>query len=234
MSHPKYAVVTGGGRGIGKQVSLDLAGLGYEVILLGRNKADLVTTAEEIRKKGGRSQFFICDVGNEEEIKSFFSELKKQIPKLDLLVNNAGVLSQGEASLLQLKSEAVLATLQVNSMGPIFMIQNAVELLKKSDNAQIINVSSGMGSITEMGSGYASYRLSKLMLNGITRILAQELSQYNIRINSVCPGWVKTDMGGAGAPRSIEEGSRSVLAPLNFKDTKTTGRFFRDGKEIAF
>jgi NAD(P)-dependent dehydrogenase (short-subunit alcohol dehydrogenase family) len=154
-------------------------------------------------------------------------------------VNNAGISIDGEdsgdadaSSVMGAKVETLRRTMEVNVYGALRVTQALLPLMPK-DGARIINVSSGMGQLSEMNGGWPAYRVSKTALNALTRIFADELKDTRIRVNSICPGWVKTDMGGAGATRTPQQGADTIVWLATEKDVPTGG-FFRDRKPIPW
>ena len=153
--------------------------------------------------------------------------------RLDVLINNAGIFSKKDGPGLTVKLQSVRSTLETNTLAPLRLAQALAPLLKRSRAGRIINVSSGMGALADMEGGYAAYRMSKTALNAVTRILAAEL-RGTVAVNSVCPGWVKTDMGGPNAERDVAQGADGAVwlaldAPQNL-----TGQFIRDRQVIAW
>ncbi|MCB0392985.1 MAG: SDR family oxidoreductase [Bdellovibrionales bacterium] len=234
----KIAVVTGANRGLGKGTALELADRGYHVILVGRNEKELHLVEKEIKSEGQSAEIFVSDVTDEGRIRDLAKHIEKKHGHLDLLVNNAGVFLDGEfgsgPTFKTVPPETILETFETNVLGPYCMIQNLIPLIEKSKSGRIVNVSSGMGGLTEMEGGYPGYRISKTALNALTRNMSKDLSGTKIRVNSVCPGWVKTDMGGSNATRQIAEGVQSILWAADVPDSGPTGGYFRDGKAIAW
>jgi len=154
-------------------------------------------------------------------------------------VNYAGILLDprddakgGTSSSQNSPAEMVEATFRTNTLGPYQTIQLAVPLMKRAGFGRIVNVSSGMGQLSEMAGGYAAYRISKTALNAVTKIFAEENMGTNVLVNSVCPGWVRTDMGGPGAQRTVEQGAETIVWAATLPDDGPTGGFFRDKKRI--
>lgn len=214
----KIAVVTGAGRGLGLGTAQALAKEGFHVLMLGRNLEKISEKAKEI--KGTALELDLLD---KKSIEACAKKITELCPEgIDVLVNNAGVLlDQGGWDM-----EATQKTMLTNTIGPMHLTQLLRPLLEKR-KANIVNVSSGMGQLSEMGPGYPAYRLSKTAMNAFTKNISQEWKA--IKINSVCPGWVKTDMGGAEAERELSEGVASIMWATNAKET---GGFFRDGKRL--
>ena len=238
----KTALVTGGNRGIGQQVARVLATEGWDVLLGSRDKQKGDSAAARLRKDtGGRLKAVELDVTSDASSTTAARKLRDGAIRIDALVNNAGV--YGRTGTAQ--------TLATNFFGPLRVIDAMLPLLH--DGATITNVTSGLGALSNIDDalrrfladpaltreqlvarmqaydGDDAYGVSKAAINALTRILAAELPRQ-IRINATDPGWVRTDMGGRGAPRSVEQGAASVLAGVT---ATTSGAVMRDGKRIA-
>jgi NAD(P)-dependent dehydrogenase (short-subunit alcohol dehydrogenase family) len=161
-------------------------------------------------------------------------ELARKVDHLDVLINNAGIYPDEGSSILTISREQLVTTFQTNTFGPIIVVQAFLPLLRKSSAAKIINLSSGLGQLDGMSSGIPSYSLSKLGINGVTLLLAEALRADGIAVNSMCPGWVRTDMGGSSAPRSVPEGADTAVWLASEAPQEFTGKFFRDRKEIPW
>jgi NAD(P)-dependent dehydrogenase (short-subunit alcohol dehydrogenase family) len=131
-------------------------------------------------------------------------------------------------SIFDLPEETLQETLQINFLGALRMCQEFLPLMRDSGYGRIVNVSSGMGSISSMDGGSAAYKLSKLMVNGMTRIMAAEIKDEDIKINTMAPGWVRSDMGGASAPRSLAQGADTIIWLATLPDDGPSGGFFED------
>lgn len=229
----KIAIVTGASRGIGKQVALELGKKGIFVICASRKEEDSQKTVQEIRGSGGEAEARALDVSKPESVSKFLNEVLKKHPRIDILVNNAGIyLDQGSISNTTL--EKLQGTLDTNLIGPFLLSQGILPVMKKNGYGRIVNLSSGMGQLSDMGSGYAAYRISKTAINALTRILQAESEGKNIKANSVCPGWVRTDMGGESATRSVEHGAETVVWAATLDDSGPSGSFLRDKKKIEW
>jgi NAD(P)-dependent dehydrogenase (short-subunit alcohol dehydrogenase family) len=226
------AVVTGASRGLGKQVAIELAAKGYHVLLGARDAKRLAATTVEIEKSGGTAAFRAFDQTDPASVEEFADWVKKAAGKIDALVNCAGVALEdnGDTSVLEARSEDVIGTIESNLLGPWRLVREVGALLAR--NGRIVNVSSGMGALTDMDGDYFGYRASKAGLNVLTRTLAHELKAKGILVNSVCPGWVKTDMGGPGATRSLTKGAAGIVWAATLQPGGPSGGFFRDGKAI--
>ncbi|PJZ49046.1 SDR family oxidoreductase [Leptospira saintgironsiae] len=229
----KIAIVTGASRGIGEEVSKQLGKSGIHIICASRKKEDSEKTASSIQKEGGSAEAFALDVSDPNSIQSFLKEVLAKYPKIDILVNNAGVyLDSG--SIENTTLEMLQGTLDTNLIGPFLLSQKILGIMKKNGYGRIVNVSSGMGQLYDMSSGYAAYRISKTALNALTRILHSESSGKDIKVNSVCPGWVRTDMGGKSATRSVEHGAETIIWAAQLDKSGPSGIFLRDKKEIPW
>jgi NAD(P)-dependent dehydrogenase (short-subunit alcohol dehydrogenase family) len=230
MDNQKIAIVTGANRGIGFEICRQLGRAGFKVILTARNTQKGNDAAQQLVSEGLDIVFEPLEVGNEESTIQFAQRIKANYPVLDVLVNNAGILPNTN-NIEHVQIDELKQVFDTNFFGPAMLIQNLLPLLKKSKDARIINLSTGMGAFNEMGAGYTAYRTSKTALNSLTAVVAKDLAGTNIKINSMCPGWVRSDMGGAGAPRSLEKGADTALW-LATEPTIKSGGFYRDRKSI--
>jgi NAD(P)-dependent dehydrogenase (short-subunit alcohol dehydrogenase family) len=226
----KIALVTGANKGIGFEVARELAGKGFRVFVTARNEKAGRNAAGKI---GEAATFLKLDVSDEASIRGAAKEFAKHADHLDVLVNNAGIIVDGDDAILKITGEQFETTARTNALGPLLVAQAFQSLLAKSSAPRIINVSSGGGQLTDGADGWApAYCISKTTLNGVTVQLAAALPKF--AVNSVCPGWVRTDMGGANATSSVEEGAAGIVwlaidAPQNL-----TGKFVRRRKVIPW
>lgn len=234
MSAKKVAVVTGANRGIGFETCRQLAKKGIEVILTSRDEAKGKAAAEKLQAEGLDVSSYSLDVTDADSVQRLAQFIKNEFGQLDILVNNAGVLLDSSDSVLDTKIETLRETMDTNLSGPLLLSQALITLMKEHNYGRVVNVSSGAGQLSDMTSGYPSYRISKTALNALTRILANELKGTNILVNSVCPGWVKTDMGGANAPRTPEQGADTIVWLATLPDNVPTSGFFRDRQLIPW
>ncbi|MGE8721448.1 SDR family NAD(P)-dependent oxidoreductase [Leptospira terpstrae] len=228
----RIALVTGANRGIGKQVSIDLAKQGIYVLIGARNPGEAADTLAAVQAVG-QGEILSLDVSKEQSISEALDTITGSFGKLDILVNNAGIFAD-PGSFFDTTSEDLHRTLLVNLYGPLRLIQTFLPLMIQNNFGRIVNVSSGMGQLSDMGSGYPAYRISKTAINALTNVSSVEAAGKNIKINSVCPGWVKTDMGGASATRPVEKGAETIVWAATLPDSGPTGKFFRDKKEISW
>ncbi|MCW7487837.1 SDR family NAD(P)-dependent oxidoreductase [Leptospira sp. 2 VSF19] len=231
-SKERIALVTGANRGIGKQVSIDLAKQGIYVLIGARNPGEATDTLAAVQAVG-KGEILSLDVSKEQSISEALDTITGSFGKLDILVNNAGIFAD-PGSFFDTTSEDLHRTLLVNLYGPLRLIQTFLPMMIQNDFGRIVNVSSGMGQLSDMGGGYPAYRISKTAINALTSLSSVEAAGKNIKINSVCPGWVKTDMGGASATRPVEKGAETIVWAATLPDSGPTGKFFRDKKEIGW
>jgi NAD(P)-dependent dehydrogenase (short-subunit alcohol dehydrogenase family) len=226
----RIAVVTGANRGIGLEICRQLAQAGMHVILTARDEAKGKAAA---KKLGVESH--PLDVDSDESVKAFLRWIKDTHGRCDVLINNAGVMLDPRGSrVLDSKIETYRETLETNLLGPLRMIQAIAPLMKKQGYGRIVNMSSGQGQLSEMGVGTPAYRVSKTALNALTRTTAADLHGSGILVNAMCPGWVRTDMGGSGAPRSVEQGADTAIWLATLPAKGPSGGYFRDRKQIPW
>jgi NAD(P)-dependent dehydrogenase (short-subunit alcohol dehydrogenase family) len=224
----RIALVTGGNRGIGLEVVRQLAERGYTAVLGAR---DLEKGRAAAAGLGAEVEPRRLDVADDRSVRELTDALERDFGRLDVLVNNAAIHYDTWQRGLDADLDIVHEALETNLFGAWRTTQACLPLLRRSPHARIVNVSSGAGALTDMGGGAPAYRVSKASLNALTRILAGELRDEGILVNSVCPGWVATDMGGSGG-RPVEEGAASVMWAVLLPDDGPTGGFFRDGRPI--
>ena len=234
----RIALVTGANKGIGFEVARQLAREGFRVFLGARDqeagKAAAEKLNQEARKAGNEEVSFLrIDISKPESIKSAAEEFARQSDRLDALINNAGILLDEDKDVLALSAEMFQTTLRTNTLGALLVAQAFLPFLRKSDNPRIVNVSSGGGQLADGADGWApAYCISKTALNGVTVQLAAALPDF--AVNSVCPGWVRTEMGGANATRSIAEGASGVVWLACEAPQSLTAKFVRDRKVIPW
>ncbi|HEX8890323.1 MAG TPA: SDR family oxidoreductase [Pyrinomonadaceae bacterium] len=230
----RVALVTGGNRGIGFEVTRQLAQRGFTTLLCARDAQKGDEAAESLQQDGLKAIPVQLDVTEQKSIDAAKHRVEEQFGKLDVLVNNAAVLYDSWQRAENANLLTVREAFETNTLGAWRMCLAFTPLLRKSKHARIVNVSSESGSLTVMGGGTPAYSVSKVALNALTRMLADELRDSSILVNSVCPGWVATEMGGPNAPRTVAEGAASVLWAATLPDDGPTGGFFRDGETLAW
>jgi NAD(P)-dependent dehydrogenase (short-subunit alcohol dehydrogenase family) len=238
----RVALVTGANRGIGFEVARQLA-LKKMTVLMGARRDDRGTAARnKLTEQGLDVHFIRIDVTDPTTIQSAVGRIRDEFSRLDVLINNAGILLDSETSILELSVALFQNTLETNTLGPFLLSQACVPLMKANQYGRIVNVSSTLGSLTDIAnpdSSYSqvqspAYRLSKTLLNGITVLLAKELQETNILVNSACPGWVRTEMGGDQAPLLPEKGAATPVWLATLPDDGPTGGFFREKQPIPW
>jgi NAD(P)-dependent dehydrogenase (short-subunit alcohol dehydrogenase family) len=230
------ALVTGANRGIGREVARQLAERGYQVLLSARDGEQAAAAAGELSQATGASVTpLTLDVADAASIAAAAQSVHAEPGRLDVLVNNAGIGSDFGVSGLEPDFEVMQRTLETNFYGAYRLTVALLDLLRRSAHPRIVNVSSGMGAVAEMGGWSPGYRVSKAALNAMTRILSTELKAEGVLVNSACPGFVNSDMGGPmGAQKSVEDGAAGIVWLASLPDDGPTGGFFRDGRPVAF
>lgn len=244
------AVVTGGNRGIGHEICRELASRGLHVVLTARDAAKgreaVKALKRELGPKAGPIEFFRLDVTDAKRIRALARHLERKLGGCDVLVNNAGIYLEGGydaagSPIDSIQTEPmskVRQTMETNLYGPLQLIQAVLPMMKQRKRGRIVNVSSGSGQLTGMGVGEAGYRIAKTGLNAVTAIFAAELKAdakaKDILVNCMCPGWVKSDMGGPYATRSLAQGADTAVWLATLPKGGPTGGFFRDRKLIPW
>lgn len=231
MTDRKTVLVTGANKGIGLEIVRQLASKGALVFLSARNPVAGKKSAAAI---DGQVQFLELDVSNDESIERAAREFGTASRHLDVLINNAAIYPDAGFNILTISRKQFAETFQTNTFGVVRVTQAFLPYLKKSSHARIINLSSGYGEIDGLTANVPSYCLSKLALNGVTIMLHQALNSQGISVNSVCPGWVRTDMGGPGASRSVEEGADTAVWLATEAPESLSGKSFRDRRETTW
>jgi NAD(P)-dependent dehydrogenase (short-subunit alcohol dehydrogenase family) len=224
----RVALVSGGNRGIGFAACRMLAQAGLKVVLGSRDLEDGKRAVQEIGNEGFDIMTSQLDVTSAESISNLEKFIMDTFGRLDVLVNNAGVHLDSGQSALNVDIQIVRKTLEVNLYGPLRLCQTFLPLMKKQEYGRIVNVSSDMGSLSRMDGRSLAYRMSKAALNAMTRVIASELRGKNIKVNTMSPGWVRSDMGGSSAPRSLEEGADTIVWLATLPEDGPTGGFFKD------
>lgn len=227
MSREKIVLVTGANRGIGKDIVRQLAELGHTVLLGSRS---LEKGTDAARNMPGKIIPVALDLNNSTDIYGVVTKISEEYGQLDALVNNAGILSAASGPGSQPVDE-MRRVMETNFLGVYELTQSLLPLLKKSAEGRIVNMSSDMGARANLSPDHAAYRLSKNLLNNYTIMLAAECQGTSLKVNSMSPGWVRTDMGGPNAGRSVEKGAETAVW-LVTEENIPSGKFFRDKAEI--
>ncbi|HZV21289.1 MAG TPA: SDR family NAD(P)-dependent oxidoreductase [Hyphomicrobiales bacterium] len=223
----KVILLTGANRGIGLATARELQKRGAKVIAGVRNP-DKMPSIPDIR-------VMRLDTADAASCEAFAASAEKEEGRIDGLINNAAILiDQGKAA-LALSDRELREVMEVNLIGPIRLCRLVVPGMLKRGYGRIVNITSGLASIGDMGGGYLSYRMSKLALNGFTRVLAAELGLgSNVKVNSISPGWTRTDMGGPGATRDPADPAREIADLISIADNGPTGGFFYKGEPAVW
>ncbi len=230
----RTALVTGGNRGLGRETVRQLAQKGLKVVASYRDAAHLPALQTELP-----GVTWICaDLSDAAGVETLIKALRESDTAIDVLVNNAGVFLDYDAdptgSVWTASRDTITATFNTNTLAPFQLCQALVPGMLERGFGRVVNLSSGMGQLDEMEGGTPAYRISKTALNAVTKIFAAEVAGQDVCINSMCPGWVKTDMGGANAERSIPEGADTIVWLATLPTGSTNGGFFRDREPIAW
>ncbi len=235
MLAKRVAVVSGANRGLGLETCKQLSQREYHVVLGSRDLAKGQHAADELRAHGADVEVHQLDVTDRASIDALRGSAERLWGRVDVLVNCAGVMgSPYELSVFKMTDEKLEDTLQANFYSALHMCQALVPLMRRVNFGRVVNVSSGMGQLTDMGPGAPPYRFSKAAMNVLTRILAAELAGTTVLVNSVCPGWVRTDMGGESAPLDIPEGAAGIVWAATLPDGGPSGGFFRHGQPLPW
>jgi NAD(P)-dependent dehydrogenase (short-subunit alcohol dehydrogenase family) len=234
----RIAVVTGGNRGMGLETCRQLGRRGARVVLTSRDPEKGEAAARRLQGDGLDVRHHPLDVADDASIGRLAGFVRTELGGVDILINNAGIVrgkdEPRERAMRPLKAtpSGLRAVLATNLIGPFLLCQALIPLMRAG--GRVVNVSSGMGQLIDMSGDFPAYRISKAGLNALTRIFASELEGVGIKVNAVCPGWVRTDMGGAGATRSVEEGVATTIWLATLPDDGPSGGLFRDRKPIPW
>jgi NAD(P)-dependent dehydrogenase (short-subunit alcohol dehydrogenase family) len=237
MTEQKVALISGANRGIGLECARQLAGLGHIAVIGARDDAKGRAACDALAADGLKVDCVQLDVTDQSSARAAVEAVVGRHGRLDILINNAGILSEkwrGGTGVLQLETEVLHTHLETNLIGPLRLAQLAIPHMQKTGYGRIVNVSSQIAQLASMSDGHPAYRISKAALNVLTGLLSSNVSGTNIKVNSASPGWVRTDMGGASAPRSVEQGADTIVWLATLPDDGPSGKFFADRKEIAW
>lgn len=234
----KVALVTGGNRGLGLETCRQLAERGYRVVLASRDLSKGRAAAAPLTARGLSVVPMALDVANAAEIDRCCAEITAQFGRVDVLINNAGISLDRGRSVLEVDADTYRATMEINFYAPVRLCQVIVPQMLRRGYGRVVNVSSRLGQLSTMGEGTQvrspAYATSKAALNALTRLFAVAAKGTNVLVNSAAPGWVRTDMGGPGAPRSVEEGADTIVWLATLPDGGPSGQFFYDRASIPW
>jgi NAD(P)-dependent dehydrogenase (short-subunit alcohol dehydrogenase family) len=231
MDNGRVALVSGGNRGIGLEVCRQLDERGYTVVMGSRDGEKGRIAAEGLEWNVISQQLDVADAGSVDRMAAFIEE---EFGQLDTLVNNAGISNDEGQRGVDADLDRVKESLEANLFGAWRLCEMAIPLMRRNGYGRIVNVSTGLAALEDMGGGSPGYRVSKTALNALTRILASELRGSGILVNAVNPGWVQTDMGGSGATRSVEEGAEALVWAATLPNSGPTGGFFQDRRPVPW
>lgn len=231
----KVAIVTGANRGIGLEICRQLAAHDdVQVLLTSRNRRAGAQAAARLQEAGGDVHYHHLEVTDQNSIRRLVKDVADRYGRADILVNNAAIYLDSGMNVTEIDSGLVRQTLETNFFGPLRLCQMLIPLMQRHNYGRVVNVSSSMGALSTMRGGALAYRASKAALNVLTRVLSAELQGQNILINSVDPGWVRSDMGGPRATRTLAQGADSVVWLALLPDDGPNGGFFRDREPVAW
>lgn len=238
MADTRIAVVSGANRGIGFEIVRQLSRLGIVAVMGARNPDKGQAAAAALAAEGLEVPVVCLDVEDGRSIADAVEEVVSRFGRIDILVNNAAILIDGpggfKSSLFDLKGETVRQTFETNVLGPLRLTQAVVPIMLNGGYGRIVNISSGAGQLADMRGGFPAYRMSKAALNALTRMTAAELASTNVKVNAVCPGWVRTDMGGSEAEREVAKGAETPVWLATLPENGPSGGFFRDRRPISW
>ena len=227
----KNIFITGGNRGIGKGL-VEIFCENYKVFFSAREESKAKSVIESIKNEN--ISYVIMDVADEQSVLKGIRSLKEKTDSIDILINNAGILIPGlkhKIDAIKTDDESILKTFNINTVGVLRVCKAVLPIMPVS--SRIINISSGMGQMEGMATGSIAYRLSKSALNALTIVLSQELSDKDIKVNAICPGWVQTDMGGYDANLTVKESVESIKK-FALRDNFPNGKFLRHGEILPW
>ena len=231
MENGRVALVSGGNRGIGLEVCRQLADRGLTVVMGSRDAEQGRAAAAELP---GGVVVHQLDVSDPESVERLSGSIEEEFGRLDVLVNNAAISNDEGQSGVGRRPRPGKEALEANLFGAWRLCEVAIPLMRRNGYGRIVNVSTGLASLEDMGGGSPGYRVSKTALNVLTRILASELRGSGILVNAVNPGWVQTDMGGSGATRTVQEGAEALVWAATLPNNGPNGGFFRDREPVAW
>ncbi|TNE66194.1 MAG: SDR family NAD(P)-dependent oxidoreductase [Bacteroidetes bacterium] len=229
----KRALITGANRGIGLEIARQLGQKGWHILMGARNAERGAAAAATLKKQGITVEPVKLDVSDPESARDGFQEVLRLTDHLDVLINNAAVLYQEDQSLLSQQPGFIQDVIQTNALGGLLVVQVFRPLLLPG--SQVLFMSSGGGSMSDPVGGWSpAYCVSKTLMNSICRHLAFEMRSMGVSVHAVCPGWVRTEMGGAGAPQSVEQGADTMVWLADQGPQGKTGLLWRDRKVVPW
>ena len=235
MSTPSQTIlVTGANKGIGLEICRQLARASHQVILSARSAQRGENAVKELARDGLKVEFLLLDTADEASILRAARELKQRLKSLNVLINNAAILDTWQGTILDAKAADLRDCFITNTLGPVLLTQALLPLLEAGKPSRVINVSSQLGSVQNMGDGWAGYGISKAALNAATRKLAGALQPRGISVNAASPGWVRTEMGGESAPLPVEQGAKNIIRLITDVSHSLTNHYLEANGEIPW
>jgi NAD(P)-dependent dehydrogenase (short-subunit alcohol dehydrogenase family) len=245
MSTQKIALVTGANKGLGKEAAIQLSQKGYLVIVGGRKQEGIDLVVDEIKKAGFSAVSYIVDLQNSASFSALAQWIDQSYGKLDVLVNNAGIMIDGsfqDHTVLKIGESVLRETFETNFFGLVLLTQALVPLLRKSGQANVVNVGSILGSLNMQADAKSpifdfkpfAYNASKIAVNAFTIHLASALAKDGIKVNTAHPGWVKTDLGTEYAPMEIVDGAKTLVDLATLDENGPTGQFIHLGQNLPW
>ena len=229
------AGITGGNRGLGFETARQLGRRGYFIVAGAPTLEKSQDTVRRLESEGFNATAVALDVTKVKDVEAVADLINREFRQFDILVNNAGVMpdrESGAKGVLESSEACLMEALETNLIGAFRVTRLLAPYLRSG--GRIVNLSSRMGQLSDMGPGYPAYRISKAAMNGLTRTLAAELNNRHILVNSVCPGWARTDMGGVGAMKTVEEGADTIVWAATLPPDGPTGKFFGEREEMQW
>ena len=230
----RVALVTGANRGLGLEISRQLLARGLRVVLTGRNLAAVEQARLDLGDLARHSIAVHMDITETDSITAAYEQISNQFAPVDILVNSAAILLYEDADVFDIPADAFRDTFATNVFGVIETCRVFVPPMAERGFGRVVNVSSGAGQLARMSTYAPAYSMSKAALNALTRILAATYRENGVLVNAADPGWVRTDMGGSAAPRSLEKGAETPVWLATLPDDGPSGGFFHDRREIPW
>jgi NAD(P)-dependent dehydrogenase (short-subunit alcohol dehydrogenase family) len=242
MTDKTVSLITGANKGIGYEIARRLGALGHCVLVGARDKKRGQTATDQLKAGGADAHLLILDVTHQPSIVRGVDFIEQEYGRLDVLVNNAGIIHDRSLKPSETPLDTIREVFEPNFFGLIAVTQAMLPLLRKSAAGRIVNMSSGLGSLTlqaDFSGPFGDFKVlgydaSKTAVNAVTVHFAYELRDTPIKVNSACPGWVKTDMGGPEAPGTAEEGADTPVWLATLPPDGPTGGFFQDRKPLPW
>ncbi len=229
----KNVLITGANKGIGFEIARQLGNIGFDIILTARDETRGNEAVRKLIQMNINAEFVQMDVTNNDSINSAFEKVSKMFDSLNVLINNAGIRTQSDRGLDVIPYEDIMKIIETNLIGPILVTKKFIPLLK--EGSRVINISSSLGTISNGMIKYSPvYSISKTGLNAVTCQFHLMLNSRNIAVYSMCPGWVKTDLGGSGADRTVEQGAATAVWLATEAPFELSGKFIKDNKVIPW